>query len=230
MFNKAQTVSKTGDFMPSPMPVDRPLWAKQLNMCNFINSYYQYRDVKSLPSCEKVLIVGPGQGLDAEILKWRGYNVKTFDIDETFSPDFIGSVHDLSRFQNLEFDAIIASHVLEHLPVNFLDSALKEMARVAKYSIIYLPVHGMHLHLSFLTNYKNLKFSLIIDIFNYFKKTNGMTPRFMNGMHYWEIGLRGWRINEFKKRLRKYFIIENNYRNKDWLNSYNFVLRSSLTF
>ena len=25
---------------PAPMPVDRQVWAKQLNLCNFVNSYY----------------------------------------------------------------------------------------------------------------------------------------------------------------------------------------------
>jgi hypothetical protein len=223
-----KSISQTGSCIPGPMPVDRKKWAEQLNLSNFVNSYYQYRDIQSLPHCENVLIVGPGQGLDTEILKWRGYHIKTFDIDETFLPDFIGSVHDLSLFRDFEFDAIIASHVLEHLPANYLDLALREMARVAKYSIIYLPVHGLYLRLSAFTNYRNINMACIMNIFNYFKRTNGMSPDLMNGMHYWEVGIRGWKLRNLRKRFEKYFIIRNAYRNRDWPNSYNYVLESCL--
>lgn len=212
--------------VPAPMPVDRQEWAKQLNLSNFVNSYCQYRDLQLLDGCRRVLIVGPGQGLDTEILKWRGYDVQTFDIDETFRPDFIGSVHDLSRFVDREFDAVIASHVLEHLPVAYLNQALAEISRVARYALIYLPVHGRHMQLRLIPGFKGVDISLIFDLFNYFRKPDGIVPRYMAGMHYWEIGMRGWRVRDVKERLSRYFNIQASYRNKDWLPSYNFVLKA----
>jgi hypothetical protein len=211
---------------PSPMPVDRQEWAKQLNLSNFVNSYYQYRDLQSLDNYRKILIVGPGQGLDTEILKWRGYEVQTFDIDETFHPDFIGSVHDLGRFSDQQFDAVIASHVLEHLPVAYLDGALKEMSRVGRHALIYLPVHGRHMQLRLIPGFKGIDLSFVFDLFNYFIKPDGVVPRYMAGMHYWEVGMRGWRVRDVKERLSRYFHIQASYRNKDWLPSYNFVLKS----
>jgi len=116
---------------PAPMPVEREQWRDELNLSNFVNTYCQYRDLRRLPECRRVLIVGPGQGLDTQVLRWRGYEIATFDIDDTFRPDHIGSVHDLSAFGDRQFDAVIASHVLEHLAVPYLDSALQELARVA---------------------------------------------------------------------------------------------------
>ena len=59
-------------------------------------------------------------------------------------PDVLGSIHRLDMFEDKQFDLILASHVLEHLAVAYLDQSLKEMARVAKYSVVYLPVHGRH--------------------------------------------------------------------------------------
>jgi hypothetical protein len=209
------------------MPVDRVEWAKQLNLSNFVNSYYQYRDLQSFDTCSKVLIIGPGQGLDTQILRWRGYEVNTFDIDETFRPDFIGSVHDLSRFRDQEYDAIIASHVLEHLPVTYLDTALKEISRVGRNALIYLPVHGKHIQFRLIPGFKGLDLTLIFDFFNYFKKPDGIVPRYMAGMHYWEVGMRGWRVRDLEARLSRYFKIQASYRNKDWLPSYNFVLTST---
>jgi len=211
---------------PAPMPVDREEWAKQLNLSNFVNAYYQYRDLQSIEDCKSVLIVGPGQGLDTEILKWRGYQVQTFDIDETFRPDFIGSVHDLSRFGDWEFDVVIASHVLEHLPISFLDLALKEISRVGRNALVYLPVHGRHIQLRFIPGFKGIDFSFIFNLFNYFHKPDGLEPRYMGGQHYWEVGMRGWRVSDLKKRFSQFFYLEKSYRNRNWLPSYNFVLKS----
>ena len=101
---------------PAVMPVDREAWRNQLHLSNFVNAYYHYRDLQRFPTCRRVLIVGPGQGLQTEVLKWRGYEVTTLDIDETFKPDEVGSVSDMNMFRDGAFDAAVASHVLEHLP------------------------------------------------------------------------------------------------------------------
>lgn len=213
---------------PGVMPVDREHWAKQLNLCNFVNAYYQYRDLSTLEECRRVLILGPGHGLDTAILRWKDYEVVTLDIDETFEPDEIGSAHDLSRFSNGAFDAVIASHVLEHLPERYLDSAIKEIARVARFALIYLPVAGVHSQLRFMPGIYGLDFSFVLDIFNYFRSPDGETPRYMSGQHYWEVGMRRFRVRDLIRRLSPFFEVLDVYRNKDWTPSQNFVLRSKI--
>lgn len=215
-------------FVPEPtvMPVDRSNWAKQLGLNNFINAFYQFNDLQLFNDCRKVLIVGLGQGLERIVLKWRGYEITTLDIDETFQPDYVGSVHDLHMFKDGQFDAVIASHVLEHLAVPYLDSALGEIARVGRNAIIYLPVHGKHLQWRFMTGSRIIDLSLIIDLFNYFKKTNGLKPCYMENQHFWEIGIRGFRVKDMVKRFSNFFDIIRVYRNRDWLPSQNFVLVS----
>jgi hypothetical protein len=97
---------------PGVMPVDRERWKRELNLSNFVNAYYQYRDLQRFPGCRRVLIIGPGQGLQTAVLKWRGFEVVTLDVDKAFSPDVCGSVHDMHMFDSRAFDAAIASHVL----------------------------------------------------------------------------------------------------------------------
>ena len=83
---------------PDVMPIDREAWAKELHLSNFVNSYYQYRDVVKWVGREpSVLIIGPGQGLDTAVFRWRGCRVTTFDIDQTFRPDVMLSLIHISE-------------------------------------------------------------------------------------------------------------------------------------
>jgi SAM-dependent methyltransferase len=211
---------------PDVMPLDRDRWFEELHLSNFVNTYYQFRDLQSIQDCRKILIVGPGQGLDTQVLKWRGYEVVTFDIDETFKPDAVGSVHDLRIFAAGQFDAVIASHVLEHLAEPHLDTALSEIARIGRYALVYLPVHGRHFQLRLIPGFKELDISLVLDLYNYFRKPDGITPRYMAGQHFWEIGMRGYRVRDIVRRVSRHFDVLSVYRNKDWLPSQNFVLKS----
>lgn len=212
--------------VPAVMPVDREKWAKELHLSNFVNTYYQYRDLQSLPNVQSVLIVGPGQGLEAAVLAWRNYQVTTFDIDQVFKPDFLGSVHDMNMFRNGQFDAVIASHVLEHLAVPYLDTALKEIARVGRYALIYLPIRGVQVRFRLTSNYRALDLAPIASLFNYFEKPDGVTPRYMGGQHYWEVGVRGFKPVDLSRRMAQFFHVLAAYRNRDWFASYNWVLES----
>lgn len=211
---------------PSVMPVDSKQWGKQLHQCNFVNAYYQYKDIQRCEEVKKILIIGPGQGLDTIVFKWRGYDVTTFDIDEVFKPDVIGSAHDLSMFKDGKFDLVIASHVLEHLPVPYLDQCLAEFARVATYSIVYLPVSGRHFQVRCKMDLKSIDLSLIFDLFNYFHKPDGVTARYCQRQHYWEMGMRGFTKRALRQRFEKNFNVVASYRNRDWLPSYNWILKS----
>jgi SAM-dependent methyltransferase len=208
---------------PAVMPLDRESWFAQLDRSNFINSYYQYRDAQVCKG-KRLLIVGPGQGLDTAIFRWKGYEVTTFDIDGTFRPDVQGSVHEMGFFADRQFDLVIASHVLEHLPVVFLDRALHELARVAPYAVIYLPVAGRHGQLRLTLGVRRIGFEVRWDIFNPFARPDGRSLRYCEGQHYWEVGRPGFRVRELKRRFEQHFTVISCYRNRDWLPSFNFVL------
>jgi methyltransferase family protein len=211
---------------PTVMPVDRVEWSKQLNITNFVNTYYQFRDLQRLPDVRRILIVGPGQGLDTQVLRWRGYDITTFDIDSTFTPDYLGSVHDLHMFRDREFDALIASHVLEHLAVPYLDAALGEIARVARFALVYLPTAGRHGQLRVKPGIRGWDWSVAWDLFNYAERPEGSTPKYRENQHFWEVGMVGFRVKDLMRRFTPHFEVLDAYRNPDWIYSYNFVLRS----
>jgi hypothetical protein len=208
------------------MPIDTKSWGQQLSVSNFVNTYYQYRDIQTLPPTRRILIVGLGQGLDTGLLKWRGYEVVTFDIDKTFGPDVVGSVHDLQMFSDKQFDVVIASHVLEHLPMAYLDSALGELARVANFALIYLPTAGRPVELRIAPGFGGLRWSIVFDVYNWFRRPNPTKALFCRGHHYWEVGRLGFWRRDIRRRLSQHFIVLQQYRNKDWLFSFNFVLKA----
>ena len=170
--------------------------------------------------------MGPGQGLDTAVFRWRGYDVVTLDIDDTFAPDVIGSVHDLKMFDASSFDVVIASHVLEHLPVAYLDAAIAEIARVGRFALVYLPVAGRHAQLRLAPGFGYLDLSFVVDVFNYFSRPDGVRSRYCQGQHYWEVGRPGFTARAVRRRLSAHFDVLDAYRNRDWTPSYNFVLRA----
>lgn len=212
--------------LPHVMPVDSAEWMMRLGLSNFVNAYYVYKDIIALAQQGKILLIGPGQGLDTTVLKWRKYDVTTLDIDSAFGPDIVASVHDMNMFDDAHFDIVVVSHVLEHIPVAYLDVSLKEISRVGKYALVYLPVAGRHTQIRWKVGFKGLDWSIIFDIFNYLHKPDGVTPKYCAGQHYWELGMRGFRKSDLKKRLGNHFDILATYRNKDWIPSFNFILKS----
>jgi hypothetical protein len=132
----------------------------------------------------------------------------------------------MNMFSNRQLDAVFASHVLEHLPIDYLDQSLQEIARVGKCAIIYLPVHGHLGLLRFISGLRGIDLCFTYEIFNYFERPDGKTAKYMAGQHYWEIGLRGFRVKDLLKRFSKHFEVLTHYRNTDFLMSYNFVLRA----
>lgn len=55
-----------------------------------------------------------------------------YDIDESVSPDIVGSMTDLNQIQDESFDAIFSSHNIEHLYAHEVGIALAEFVRVLK--------------------------------------------------------------------------------------------------
>ncbi len=144
---------------------------------------------------QNVLEVGLGSGVTANYIRARGADLKTLDIDEALKPDYAGSVLAMPLLDS-SFDVVCAFEVLEHLPFQDFQKALREMARVAhKYVIISIP-DSRHTLLRL-----TLKVPFLPQI-DWLWKMNSWKVHKFNGQHYWEIGKRGYSLSRVRNAMQ----------------------------
>ena len=171
----------------------------------FISYFYQIDLVKRL-NVKTILEIGIGNKTVSNYLKHSGFNVTTCDFDKSLKPDYVADIRKLPLKDN-SYDLVMACEILEHLPWEEADAALKEMQRVTKmYAVISLPYPGITfeaaLKFPLLRRFSRKSlFNLFIRIPLFFK-----TIKF-NGEHYWEIGVKNYPISKVRKLIKKRFRI-----------------------
>ncbi len=164
--------------------------------------YYQLREILAQKP-ESVLEVGAGDRVVGNYLKGRGIAYTSADIAEDLSPDVVADVTALP-FADNTFDLVCAFEVLEHLPFEKFEQALRELRRVSKRNVIIsLPHFGPPLKFSF-------KIPFLPEARVAFKIPYPRKHIF-NGQHYWEIGKRGYSLSRIRAVLKEYFVIANEF-------------------
>lgn len=78
-----------------------------------------------------VLEIGPGPKPQAQDV-FPGAKIVTMDADEQYKPDILGNARNIPDDQKGKYDAVFASHVLEHFPWFESVNVLKEWATALK--------------------------------------------------------------------------------------------------
>lgn len=144
-----------------------------------------------------VLEVGAGDRVVGNYLKNNTDIAYTsVDIADDVGADVIAPVTKLP-FPDDSFDVSCVFEVLEHLPFDQFETALFELARVARTQVlISLPHFGPMLSLSF-------KIPFLPHVRLAYKIPYPKTHTF-NGQHYWEIGKRGYPLSRVRAELEKH--------------------------
>jgi SAM-dependent methyltransferase len=99
----------------------------------YASYWHQIDETSSLGG--RILEVGVGNGTVSTILRARGFDVTTVDLDPALAPDVMGDVRNLP-LPNNSFDTVLAAEVLEHLPWEDVRLAVAEIARVARRGVV----------------------------------------------------------------------------------------------
>lgn len=169
----------------------------------FVSYYYQLKTVLARKP-QSVLEVGVGDGVFGAFIRTNTAVAYTsVDIAEDLKPDVIGSVTKLP-FPDKSFDVVCAFEVLEHLPFSEFETALSELARVARTDVVIsLPHFGPMLSWS-------IKIPFLSEVRLAYKLPFPKTHTF-NGQHYWEIGKRRYPPTLIKKQLAKVGTVEEDF-------------------
>jgi 2-polyprenyl-3-methyl-5-hydroxy-6-metoxy-1,4-benzoquinol methylase len=169
----------------------------------FMSFAEQLRLVYSLNE-KSILEIGIGNGIVSDFLKKAGFNVTTFDINPNLSPDIVGNVTELiDIFQEPKYDLILCAEVLEHMPFEYFEKAIVNIAHTTKkYAILTLP-RSQRILVDIQFSFKLPKIQRIY---------NGLTVSFPNSiipsLHHWELdSSKETRIKAINSIIKKYFTI-----------------------
>lgn len=165
--------------------------------------YYQLKEVlRTKP--KNILEVGVGDKVFGSFIKNNTpISYTSVDIAEDLHPDVLGDVLELP-FPDNSFDSVCIFEVLEHIPFDKFEQALKELFRVSKKSVfISLPHFGPPV--KFL-----LKIPFLPEVRFSFKVPFARKHLF-NGEHYFEIGKKGFPLSLIKEKLQAAGVLLNDY-------------------
>ena len=134
---------------PEDFPSTRYDFNSYITKHRLITYWYQFKEISAL-SPKNLLEVGVGTGLVTSYLQWCGVNVKTFDINESLSPDILGSILDAKSTVELSaYDVVLCARVLHHLPFDKFSDALFNLSEISKkHVVLTLPVEDASFYIS----------------------------------------------------------------------------------
>lgn len=162
--------------------------SEYLSKDRLISYHHQMRLIFSLGrQVKNILEIGIFNSLLTDLLQRNGYNVTTADIDPNLKPDLMLDLSSDFSLPKDTFDAIVLFQVLEHLPYEQSEQALKKLAEATKkFLVISIPYCTQFLALQIRFSYFSRPRHLFINV-----------PKFWStkpvcNQHYWEMGLKGY--------------------------------------
>jgi SAM-dependent methyltransferase len=143
----------------------------------------------------RLLEIGVGHALVVDYLrKVIGKDVTTVDIDPALHPDIVADIADLP-FQDKGVECVMACEVLEHMPFEHAQRALKELRRVANRAIISVPNSGKGVQINVLIGRRTLP--MMFPLPWLMRRKAPAIPK----EHFWELEMSGFSVDRFRGAL-----------------------------
>jgi len=134
---------------PSELPKQYYSFKEYNSKHRLITYWHQIEEVLALKPTS-ILEIGVGTGLVTSYLRSLNIDVTTVDINDSLSPDHVGSVLELDKlFDAGSYDVVLCARVLHHIPYESVELAFEQISRVArKGAVITLPVNDCRIYLT----------------------------------------------------------------------------------
>lgn len=143
---------------------------------------YQIKNVRDF-SPQSVVEIGVGSGFTSSYLRSAGYDVTTVDINQNLNPDVCS---DLANLPNIKFeksfDLVVCCQVLEHIPLDELESNLEILSKLGRNLYLTLPSYYSYFGLGGI-----LRLPHIRKDFGLYFKSPFRTKNLNDGIHLWEV-------------------------------------------
>lgn len=178
--------------------VDLPRW----------NSYFHQINEVSKCKWKTVLLIWVWDWIVSDILRKLGKDVTTFDFDKSLNPDIVWDVTNIDKILNKKYDIVVCCQVLEHIPFEMFESAIKKISNIVNERfILSLPNKNIWIKFWFFCPIiRNIILKFPIRIF--WQNTWDINRDWW-WEHYWEIDAKpSWNQKKLKKTIKKYFNID----------------------
>ena len=168
---------------------------------------------------QRILEIGKGNGFVSDFLSKAGHDVTTIDINPNLDPDVVGDIRELNEhFSPGEFDLTVCAEVLEHMPFEYFEGTIEQIALSTRNRAFITIPRCQHILLDF---------ACLIKIPKLRRKLRSLTltlpKKDIWSGHHWELDSdKKTKKREIRKLLEKHFIVESFERFK--LNPYHFFI------
>lgn len=135
---------------PSTLPSEYYNFDRYIDRARWL-TYYRQLTLLQLTKPRRVLEVGVGPGIVRSVLRDSGVHVATVDVNDSLAPDFVADVRELpAEVSQQQWDAVLCSRVLHHIPVGEVPSVLDALADLQAFrTLITVPREDLSLQLTF---------------------------------------------------------------------------------
>jgi Methyltransferase domain len=182
-------------------------------------SYWHQIDEALRTGAATCLEVGTGAGVVRDTLRSLGVAVTVVDIDAALGADRVSDVRDLAAGDE-EFDVVLCSQVLEHVPWADVPRAVAELRRVCRtHAIVSLPQSGTDVAAMVgLPRLGRRQFATRIGLHR---------PWRFDGQHHWQVLARGTGRRAVRRALSAGFRVEREYTVPEFTYHRFYVLRKT---
>jgi SAM-dependent methyltransferase len=165
----------------------------------WVSYWHQVTEVVAT-GAKSVLEIGTGTGAVRDTLRGMGIEVTVVDIDAALGVDRVGDVRALPATDG-EFDVVLCSQVLEHVPWADVPKAVAELRRVCRtHAIVSIPQSGVDVGMAVTLPSAGTR--------RLHARINSPWRHTFDGQHYWQVCARGHGRKRVRETLSQGFVLE----------------------